>query len=184
MFDDDFDLPEDFRPHRATIGGSNPSTNAIFQMNSLAQARSSRQQAAKKAARQEVEQLKEKRERLVETIVIEEDNIIDFHKQFIDSMIGCIKENSETFQNLNDQRRLLSVQGVPFDDYILQLNKELEREERLISKLRLKLDYYNKKVQEEQRIQQKLDSLTQDDSFGEVFDLRQDRTEGLDLLDD
>ena len=73
---------------------------------------------------------------------------------------------------------------MPFDDYILQLNRELEKEERLISKLKLRLEYYNKKVKEEETIRQKLQNLNQDESFGEVFDLRQNKVEDFGLLDD
>lgn len=106
LFDDDFDVPDDFRPSRQTMGGTRGGQNALHQLSNLIQKKGSKPPEPKPVAKEDAEKLAEKRERLVETIVIEEENIMDFHKQFIDSMIGCIKDNSETFQSLQREGRL------------------------------------------------------------------------------
>jgi hypothetical protein len=55
---------------------------------------------------EELEEITEKREQLIETILIQEENIMDSHKQFIDDMIGCIKDDSEAFQSYQQDGRL------------------------------------------------------------------------------
>lgn len=54
---------------------------------------------------EDVNVLYEKHEQLIETLLVEEDNIIDEHKQLIDNMINSIKDDSILYQNLQSQRR-------------------------------------------------------------------------------
>lgn len=55
---------------------------------------------------EDVNVLYEKHENLIETLLLEEDKIIDEHKSLIDSMINSIKNDSILFQNLQSQRIL------------------------------------------------------------------------------
>lgn len=73
---------------------------------------------------------------------------------------------------------------VGFDEYLLVVNQELEKKERMISKLKHRLEYYHKKVKEEEALRATLQSQKQDESFGDVFDLKQSPLEDFGLLDD
>ena len=52
---------------------------------------------------EDVNTLYEQHEKLLDTIMVEEDTIIENHKGLIDSMINSIKEDSELFSNLQSQ---------------------------------------------------------------------------------
>lgn len=73
---------------------------------------------------------------------------------------------------------------VGFDEYLLVLNQELEKKERMISKLKHRLEYYHKKVKEEETLRATLEAQKQDESFGDVFDLKKSHIEDFGLLDD
>lgn len=55
---------------------------------------------------EDVNVLYEKHEQLIETLLVEEDNIIDEHKMLIDNMINSIKDDSILYQNLQSQRKV------------------------------------------------------------------------------
>ncbi len=54
---------------------------------------------------EDVNILYEQHEKLLDTLMVEEDTIIESHKGLIDSMINSIKEDSELFSNLQSQGR-------------------------------------------------------------------------------
>jgi len=133
----------------------------------------------------ELEELSEQRERLVETIMIEEENIMGSHKQFIDGIISCIKEDSEAFQNLQHDSRMEITLDLAFDEYTDALVELIDKKEKMISKLKTRIEYYNKKCKEEEVLRGKIESHeNQNDSFGEVFDLKQAKGNDFGLLDD
>ena len=58
----------------------------------------------------------------------------------------------------------------------------------MISKIKTQLEYYNRKVKEEEVIRAEIEAATgepnHDESIGEVFDLRKTRGKDFGLLDD
>lgn len=64
----------------------------------------------------------------------------------------------------------------------------MKKKELMITKLKSQLDHYNKLVKEESDLRAKLECQPQvqgnDDSFGEVFDLKKSQVEDFGLLDD
>lgn len=59
---------------------------------------------------EDVNVLYEQHEKLIENLLIEEDNIIDEHKGLIDNMINSIKNDSVLFQNLQAQGSIFLLQ--------------------------------------------------------------------------
>ena len=60
-------------------------------------------QQSNSITRDDYENLKEEMGQVQEILMIEQNNIIDEHHDFIESFIGCIKDDSESFQALNNQ---------------------------------------------------------------------------------
>lgn len=105
FLDEEFEEPEGNSRRRHTLIGPGSGLKVMNQLSSLVQHRAER--AEKKKQKQQpaidYEALKERRENLIETILIQEDNIMDSHKQFIDDMIGCVKDDSDTYQCLQKE---------------------------------------------------------------------------------
>lgn len=110
IFDEEFDEIEEPAFTRKTVSGVTGSSKARNQLSSLVQHRENRQKKTRRGNQLSAEDMQnaaEKQEQLIETILIEEENIMDSHKQFIDDMIGCIKDDSEAFQSYQHDGRLL-----------------------------------------------------------------------------
>lgn len=130
---------------------------------------------------EDVNVLYEKHEHLIETLLLEEDKIIDDHKSLIDNMINSIKNDSILFQNLQSQRSLPIISEVDIPSYMDELMKLLVDKEKAIGKLKRRLVNYQAKAEEEDAIRNRLEK--HEDNLRDVFDLKTQGDQDFELLD-
>lgn len=125
----------------------------------------------KKSSPADLEQLTELHERLVATILAEEEELINSHRKQIDDMVEMIKSEMGLLHEVDRP-------GSDVNTYVAELDRVLEMKEEMISSLRNKLRNFHGHLIEEEQMSREFYSV-QSEAM-DVFDLEHNEEDLLD----
>ena len=105
----------------------------------------------------DLQDLKSRHERLVDTILKEEDDLIAAHHRFIENTINSIKEQEKIRHEVN-------LPGSDVEEYIVSLNQLLTQKQNEIGELKGLISKFHGHIKQEQDLSQKFYSLQEENA--------------------